>query len=89
MDERSRLGPHEGTQMPPVSAEGASFRNNFILFLPICTTLDHSPEYGETDMGTKQKAFINFVGVERFSSLVLVMGWQRLALDLDGHALLK
>lgn len=71
LDERSRLGPQGSTQMPQVSAERASFRNDFILFLPIGTTLGLSPEYGEVATGTGQKAFINIVGVERFCPSVL------------------
>lgn len=76
--------------MLQVSLERTSFRNDLILFLPTCTNLDLSPEYEEVATGTKQKEFVNVVGVERFCSSALAMGWQTLALDnLDGRALLK
>lgn len=52
--------------MPQVGAGRASFRNNFILFLPVGTTLDLAPECGEIAIGTEQKALMNIVGVEKF-----------------------
>lgn len=66
LDKRGRLGPQGNTQMPQVGTGRASFRNNFILFLPIGTTMDLSPEYGEVAPGTEQKALINIMGVEKF-----------------------
>ena len=66
LDKRGRFGPQGSTQMPQVGAGRASFRNNFILFLPVGTTLDLAPECGEIAIGTEQKALMNIVGVEKF-----------------------
>ena len=64
---------HKAVHVPQVSPERTSFKNDLIPFFPTCTNLALSPEYEEVATGTKQKAFVNIVDVERFCCSALAL----------------
>lgn len=70
---RGRVGPHWRYTDASNESRKDIVRNNFILYLPICTSFVLSLEYGEIAKRTEPQACINTVSIERFCSSALVM----------------